>query len=92
MVNGIKFYRLELKNKGVKDWSQQALADYVGVPRTRISFLENGQALPTPWELKKIAEFLKVTPGHIYTPKQIEAIYEVAHEKEKEGRNCQSKE
>jgi transcriptional regulator with XRE-family HTH domain len=78
MVNGVKFYREKLKERGDKPASQQALADHAGVRRARIAELENNHALPQPEELEKIAEYLEVTPGHLYTPKQIEIIYEMA--------------
>jgi len=77
MVNGIKHYRLKLKQTGEKEWSQKAVADHAGIPRSRLSMIENGHMLPTVEELEKIAEYLGVSPGHLYTPNQIQIIHEM---------------
>lgn len=59
---------------GNKKYTQQELAEYLGVPRTRVSMIENGIVIPTFGEIEKIAEYLELTMGHLYTQKQIEFI------------------
>jgi len=74
--SGIRFYRLQLKQvKGEKEAGQEAMAVFVGRPRYLISQWEKGEAFPSPAEVIKLAEFLEVTPGHLYTAKQLEALH-----------------
>jgi len=37
--------------------------------------LENGHIVPTPDEVEKLAQYLGVTPGHLYEPGQIAFVY-----------------
>jgi len=39
--------------------------------------IENGHILPTSTELEKIAEYLEVTPGHLYSRTLLMAIQEL---------------
>ena len=76
--NGIKYWRQKL-NK-----TQQDLANFLGIPRSLFSIIESGRAIPSLEELEKIAEFLEVTPGHIYTKEQLNVLFELEKaEKEK---------
>ncbi len=59
-----------------RQFSQQEIADILGIPRSRVSMIESGQALPTIRQIEQIAEFLGVTVGHLVTPKQIEFLKE----------------
>jgi len=65
------------KAKGGKSYRQADLAKHVGIPRPRISMIENGHILPTSTELEKIAEYLEVTPGHLYSRTLLMAIQEL---------------
>jgi transcriptional regulator with XRE-family HTH domain len=87
MPNGIFYYRelISRRGKGGK-CTQKDVADYVGIPRSRLSFIESGEALPTPDEVELIAEYLEVTPGHLFTTKQMAAISEIAWIKDKAPR------
>lgn len=91
--NGIQFYREQMKEKTGKTCSQQELADHInacrpeGAPemqRFRVSLMESGDIIPKPWELEAIAQKLQVTPGHLFTAKKIQLIYEVAREESEE--------
>lgn len=48
-----------------KDWSQQALAELVGVSKVTISDLERGKMQLTLDYMKRIAKALGVTPGEL---------------------------
>jgi transcriptional regulator with XRE-family HTH domain len=75
--NGIRYYREKLKRREEKDATQQAVANFLTRPRSVISMWENGESFPNPVELEKLAEYLEVTPGHLYTPRQIDLLYEM---------------
>jgi DNA-binding XRE family transcriptional regulator len=82
MGNGIRFYRerrlAESEGReGKAKFSQQAIADNVGITRQRFGWLESGEMVPTPEEIEGIAKYLEVNPGLLYTQRQIELIYEL---------------
>jgi transcriptional regulator with XRE-family HTH domain len=85
MQNGIRFYREKLIAEGTKPASQQAVAEHIGIKRSRLSMLENGHIVPTPGEVEKLAQYLRVTPGHLYEPGQIAFIYAQAKPGHKGG-------
>lgn len=74
MDSGIRYYRKKMEKEGQKSASQEALAAAVGISRTRLSFIENGRAIPTVEELERIAAYLEVTPGHLYAKDQLDLI------------------
>lgn len=83
IINGVFSYRQSKQQKqereeGPKKYRQLDLAEYLNVPRSRISMIENGRILPTPKELELIAEYLEVTPGHLYSRAIIAVIHEIA--------------
>lgn len=82
ILNGIYSYRHSQrenckKEGGSKKFRQEDLAEFLNVPRSRISMIENGRILPTPSELQKIAEYLEVTTGHLYSRAVLTAIHEI---------------
>lgn len=79
MNTNIRYHRKrrqkEAKENGHKNkFTQQDLADVLKVPRSRISMMESGQALPTIEEIEEIAEYLEVTTGHLVTAKQLDFL------------------
>lgn len=98
MKNGIGFCRKQLGETGQKKASQEAVVEYVTkmiqekhnqpnyeMKRYRLSLIETGREQPTPLELQYIAEYLEVTPGHLFTKKQIDVIFEDARTPQNEG-------
>lgn len=72
----------EKKRKGTplrqgKQYSQQEIADLLQIPRSKVSMIENGQALPTLEQIEKIADYLNVPVGHLVTPRLIEFLTEL---------------
>lgn len=55
-------------------YTQQFIADTLGIPRSRVSMIENGQAIPTLEEVEIIANTLGVTVGHLITPRQLDFL------------------
>ncbi len=51
--------------RAAKGWSQEELADQVGIHRTYVSGLERGVRNPTITVLEKMARPLGVTPGSL---------------------------
>ncbi len=58
-------------------YTQQEIADALGLPRSRISMIESGQALPTLAEVEAIAKILDLTVGHLVTAKQLDYLMEL---------------
>ena len=75
--NAIWRLRNDKTKREGKKCRQLDLARYVGVPRSRISQIENGWFLPTRKELNKIAEYFGVIPEQLYSRVVIEAIDEM---------------
>ena len=48
-----------------KNMSQKELADSMGMKQASISQFENGQRLPTPANIKKLASILDVSPNDL---------------------------
>lgn len=83
MQNAVKHIRrkkqtLARKNGSEKSFTQAEAAQAIGVGRTRLSMIENGAVIPTVTELEGLADYLEVTPGHLFTPKQIDIIHDLA--------------
>ncbi len=79
MNTNIRYHRKKKQNEakalGEKQgFNQQDLADALGVPRSRISMIESGQALPTMAEVEAIADYLGLTIGHLVTTKQLDFL------------------
>lgn len=55
----LRFERLK------RGWSQEHLADLVGLSQCTISFIERGERLPLPDELEALAQVLCITPPHV---------------------------
>lgn len=76
--NAIWRLRNEMRKKNPDSkWRQIDLARYVGMPRSRISQIENGWFLPTKKELDKIAEYFGAIPEQLYSRVVLEAIDEM---------------
>ena len=54
------------KIRKARSLSQGDLSDLSGISRTGLSKIENGDAVPTQKNLKKISDALKVTPQLVY--------------------------
>lgn len=102
MSNGVYYQRhrkderAKAQNRASGDktgrrYRQEDVAEHVGIARSRFSMIENGWTLPTAAELERIAEFLEITPGHLYSTTVLTVIAEldeerVDHQKRKELR------
>lgn len=58
--------------------SQQAVADALGMPRSYLSFIENGRTLADWGTVLRLAKILECTPGDLYKPALLKAIQEAS--------------
>lgn len=86
MQNGIRFYREKLE--GRKPNGQAVIAKDLGCARSIISMMENGHYIPSPEQVEKLAAYLEVTPGHLYTPDQVTFIWQSYRDRQEKGRTA----
>ena len=75
----IKYYRRKLNIR------QSDLANKLGLTNTDMSFIENKKLYPKPDKAEKLAEFLEVPIGKLYSEKELELI--TFRNRENEPRN-----
>ena len=72
--NDVRLYRIKLKA------TQAEVSVATGIPRTNLSLMENGRLLPTAAKVKALAKYFGVTCRHLYSDKQLAAIFENSEE------------
>ena len=72
--NDIKLYRTKQKA------TQAEVSAATGIGRTNLSLMENGRLLPTPRQVQALVEYFGVTCHHLYSDKQLAAIFENSEE------------
>ena len=74
--NSVRFYR----NRA--HLSQVELSDRLGVSRSRMSQLEQGQVVPSFEEVERLAELLKTQAGSLFDPRLVELVAEAGERAE----------